>query len=82
MQRLQAVVPLYLIRSLFSEESGTRFLAILAGKFRSRKFDAEAMPEHLKQDLGLTDFHDRRHPPRRSPSGFDAARDVFLRRPL
>ncbi|WP_281408182.1 hypothetical protein [Rhizobium sp. FY34] len=40
------------------------------------------MPEYLKQDLGFIDLHDRRHRMARPPSAFDAARDVFLRRPL
>lgn len=82
MQRLQRITALEMIRSVLSGVGRTRFSGHAAGQIRSNRIDAEAMPGHLKQDLGLTDAYDRRHPPRRSPSAFDAARDVFLRRPL
>ncbi|MCO5730528.1 hypothetical protein [Rhizobium sp. SSA_523] len=48
---------------------------------RINRVDAEAMPDRLKEDIGLAEGrHDRRRQSR--PSAFDAAREIALRRPL
>lgn len=82
MQILQRITVLELIRSVLSGVGRTRAWGHAAGQIRSNRIDAEAMPEHLKQDLGLTDTHHRRHPPRRAQSAFDAVRGAVLQRPF
>lgn len=82
MQRLQSITPARLVRALLFVAGYKRLGPIETECGKSNRIDAEAMPEYLKQDLGFIDVNDRRHRMARPPSAFDAARDVFLRRPL
>jgi hypothetical protein len=82
MQRLQLIMPSRWMRALLFVASGKGPEIRSIEPSKTNRIDAEAICEHLKQDLGLTDTHDRHHQTRRPPSAFDAARDVFLRRPL
>lgn len=82
MQRLQLITVLGLMRSLLSGVDRQLPSGGSLTKSKSNRIDAEAISDHLKQDLGLIDAHDRRHPTHGQPSAFDAARAMFLRRSL
>ncbi|MGE6739865.1 hypothetical protein ACQKGC_06265 [Allorhizobium pseudoryzae] len=82
MQRIQAIIPIRLFRDLFVTLLRQRQPSGNPQTGRTNRLHAEEMSNSLRQDLGLTDLHPKRGRFVSQPTAFDAARDVFLRRPL